>query len=75
MDDPAIARKTRSRLAGRAPTDSRVVLWFLIAAMLVVLGTIAYFFIRHEQPQARRSPQTELLRGQGSGAGALRFRT
>jgi hypothetical protein len=35
--------------------DRRFVLWFLIAAMLVALGTVAVFFLRHEQPQPERS--------------------
>jgi hypothetical protein len=28
-------------------------LWFLTAAMLVALGTVAFFFVRHEQPRPR----------------------
>jgi hypothetical protein len=38
-----------------ARRDRRVVLWFLIAAMLVALGTVAVFFLQREQPQPDRS--------------------
>jgi hypothetical protein len=72
MEDPDELGHTRPLPEVRAATDHRAVLWFLIAAMLVILGTIAFFFIRHGQPQPR-SPQTQLC--VSTGPVALPFRT